>query len=398
MPAAHWMARHWRLWLPVACGLSLLMLVTGLWDSGSGPPVNPMTTLVPSQSTQVVATLDTPMEPGKNVVWCASFLAAWKELQQSVVAGPVLMEGGNPLAERLNGAEDPRNDMADDLCYTAAGWADKGIIERIQADVKERFLGALPPSFPGVVPDAVVAYAYLEMYLKFPIPYFQNHEPLMFTDGDGHRTAIRSFGIRSEEDHAYHELREQVQILYCDATGEFEKVEGPEFALDLCRSSQPNQMILARIPRKPTLADTWADLRARIEQYANEWGASLSRSNLSPEDVERRLGALADTQIVLVPEMHWRLSHRYTEIERKPFTAASRGTRLDVAQQDIQFRLDRSGAELRSEAKMYSAGAGLIREFKFDRPFLICVRKRGAAHPFFVVWVDNVALLHAWSE
>jgi hypothetical protein len=31
--------------------------------------------------------------------------------------------------------------------------------------------------------------------------------------------------------------------------------------------------------------------------------------------------------------------------------------------------------------------------FIFDRPFLIVVKKRGAEHPFFVMWVDNAELL-----
>jgi hypothetical protein len=57
----------------------------------------------------------------------------------------------------------------------------------------------------------------------------------------------------------------------------------------------------------------------------------------------------------------------------------------------IQFRLDRSGAELKSEAKLYAKP--MPKEFIFDRPFLICVKKRGAEHPFFVMWVDNVELL-----
>ena len=37
--------------------------------------------------------------------------------------------------------------------------------------------------------------------------------------------------------------------------------------------------------------------------------------------------------------------------------------------------------------------SGLSYQFKFDRPFLVMLRKRGTEHPFFVMWVDNAELL-----
>ena len=62
-----------------------------------------------------------------------------------------------------------------------------------------------------------------------------------------------------------------------------------------------------------------------------------------------------------------------------------------AAMQTIRFRLDRSGAELASEAQMPCKPSAT--HFVCDRPFLIVVKKRGAEHPFFVMWVDNAELL-----
>ncbi len=63
--------------------------------------------------------------------------------------------------------------------------------------------------------------------------------------------------------------------------------------------------------------------------------------------------------------------------------------------QAIQFRLDRSGAAVASEARMVAKTAAVRwpRQFLFTRPFLILMQKRGAANPFFVMWVDNAELL-----
>jgi hypothetical protein len=57
----------------------------------------------------------------------------------------------------------------------------------------------------------------------------------------------------------------------------------------------------------------------------------------------------------------------------------------------IQFRLDRSGAELASESKVVvKPGASF---FHFNRPFLIYMKKRSGEHPFFLMWVENAELL-----
>jgi hypothetical protein len=37
------------------------------------------------------------------------------------------------------------------------------------------------------------------------------------------------------------------------------------------------------------------------------------------------------------------------------------------------------------------------KKLHFDRPFLIYLKKRDAARPFFVMWVDNAELLQAWK-
>ncbi len=74
------------------------------------------------------------------------------------------------------------------------------------------------------------------------------------------------------------------------------------------------------------------------------------------------------------------------------FTATGQRLFLATALQVLQFKMDRKGAEVSSEAKMEALDGGAS-HFHFDRPFLIYLKKRGAKHPFFVMWVDNAELL-----
>jgi hypothetical protein len=57
----------------------------------------------------------------------------------------------------------------------------------------------------------------------------------------------------------------------------------------------------------------------------------------------------------------------------------------------MDFRLDRSGVELESEAKLFVTPIPI--NYVINRPFLIYVKKRGSDRPFFAMWVDNAELL-----
>lgn len=93
--------------------------------------------------------------------------------------------------------------------------------------------------------------------------------------------------------------------------------------------------------------------------------------------------------------MHWRVLHRFKELEDKEFLNPTlKGLFLNTAMQMTRFHLDRSGAELTSESKIfYLNGSSSHFCFDFNRPFLVLMKKRGGKEPFFVMWVDNAELL-----
>ena len=327
------------------------------------------------KTTKIFATLDAPIEKGKNTIWCASFLCAWKSLETDLAKEPVSLEGSPELAELLNKAADPRPNIPQDILYTAVGWNDKGIIQKIHDDLKKNFPDAAPPEFPEILPDSFVAYAYLEASLKFTIPYFQNRKPMIFTDSTGRQTEVNSFGIRKEDDYAYDKLRNQPRILYMSRD---EQYDLEECIIDLDHASEPIQIILALIEPRANLAETIESLNTKV-------AGEKEQNTISPVDV------------MLVPDIYFRISHHYSEIEWKKFeNAALENQQLDAAMQDISFRLDRSGAELKSEAKEYCKPAETY--FIFNRPFLICMKTRGTKEPFFVMWVDNAELLNPWRS
>ncbi len=329
--------------------------------------------------TQVVATLDAPIQKGKNVIWCASFQAAWKKLQNDLAGGPVQLEGNPALADALNQASTPGREIPTGSLYTAVGWEDKGILEQIRRGVAQQFPGSEPPTFPGIISGSFVAYSHLEARVRFGLPYFQSTKPLEFIGGDGKKTAVSSFGIREEDEYAYKELRKQPRVLFSTISGAQPLIrpsEPPEYVVDLDRASESSQILVAMVPRAGTLADTLA----AVEQKTASRSAAVDHPGIGINDV------------LLVPDVVYRVIHHFADLEGRRFqNPALKNQRMDVAQQDVLFRLDRSGAELRAESKTYVMPAPT--HFVFDHPFLITMRKRGETRPYFVMWVDNAELL-----
>ncbi len=370
-------------------GFAITTALLSLAGCGSPPAAQPVSTpTFEGQSdqlkqTRVVATLDAALDPSVNTIWCATLNAAWKELQEASEQPPSLA-GAEAMCAALNSARDTRPDLPAGQSFSAAGAADQGILQKIDSGVRRLFPHRPVPSFPGIAPDSLVLYGYLETKLGFTIPYFQNDQPLRFTDGQGHSTPVRSFGIRKQDDYAYRKLRNQVGLLYRG-----ERQEQPlnkqaarvDFAIDLCRDSKPAQLVIARVPPEATLAETLAELDRRITAYAKtDWAGH----GFGPNDV------------LLVPEMAWHIVHRFAELEGKPFSGpAWSGKRIDVCQQEIQFRMDRGGVELESEAKAYALPIPTY--FEADGPFLLYMKKRDATQPFFVMWVANAELLSKWG-
>ena len=110
----------------------------------------------------------------------------------------------------------------------------------------------------------ILAYAYLRASVPFTLPFFDNDEEFHFTDGRGQKTRVSSFGLRWKDISRYRDLRDQVDVLYLHRDREWETPN--EYALDLCRDSKPNQVIVARIPRKETIQATLKDCEQKIAE------------------------------------------------------------------------------------------------------------------------------------
>ena len=213
------------------------------------------------------------------------------------------------------------------------------------------------------------------------ILYIQNDQPLVFTDRTGRETEVSSFGIRKKDECDLEKLRQQPKVLYR------KRGTGPdnpsEFIVDLDGASQPNQIILALIEPKSTLAKTVVEAEKKTGDYS-----------LDGENIE---GSLDIKDVLLVPDIAWNITHHFAELEGRMFKNAQlKEHKVQIVQQDIAFSLNKNGAELRS-ISFFSLIKSAPFRYTFNRPFLLYMKKRGATQPYFAMWVENAELLAKWK-
>ena len=347
------------------------------------------------KQTSVVATLDCPMPEHQNVIWCSTFQMAWDKLKNDIIGELVKVLGAEELAARLNQSKISEADLEAESFYATAGFVGKGIIEQIQKEMEKHFPSEPVPVFneldtlsPDMIHETIVTYSYLEIDVGFKYPFHKTDGAFTFQDSKGKRIGVTAFCTDKEGlDLA---LREQVEILYYK---EDERLNTAEFVVDLCKYTQPYQVILALVPRCDTLGETVAIVEEKISEFKQNPKYEILR--------KLRLPDFMPGDSVIVPDVLYKLTHHFKELEGKklgnqPWRA--QGYFILKAIQMIDFALSRTGVTLKSEARIIAPPAARMpvpRRLYFNRPFLVYVKKRqGGTNPFFVMWVDNVELMN----
>jgi hypothetical protein len=338
------------------------------------------------KQTTFVPTLDSNLPEHKNVIWCATFQMAWDKFKNDIIKEPVKLIDAQNFADRLNSSEYSPENLDADSYYTAAGFVKDGIIEKVKADMAKRFPDEPRPVFNKsykTLPGAVLAYAYLNANIKFKYDFFNYKKTFTFESSNKDKTDVTAFCGQLDENYSsdnYQKIREQVQVLY------YEQVKDESsnyFAVDLCKYTQPYQVILALVPQKDTFEEMISDVENKIASYKNyywNW----------PEFIQ--------TDKLIVPDVIANIKHDYKELIMKRIgNVPWNGYFIVDAMQTIDFSLNKSGVVLKSQSR---GGGGMMggsaepRYLYFNRPFLVYAKKRQPdSKPFFAMWIDNAEVM-----
>jgi hypothetical protein len=293
---------------------------------------------------KIVDGLNTPLAPKQSTGWTAALSMGWKEAEAELFHGQILLVDAPHLRDQICSTDLISKDLPPNwvILKTEKGPTGASIQSRLQAK------------------------------MPFVTPFFQNDQPLEFHDSAGVTHKVAAFGIRAQDEYAYYQLRNQVEVLFRTERED----SGPvppldEYGLDLCRSSKPWRLIVAAIHRPESLA---AGI-TRVQKLTRE----------CPRDPAYQY-AIGPNDQLLVPEQHLESSSRAIHTMKSPAGPVP----LQITQ-TIQWNLDRGGAELKTEAKLEVLPIPSL--YYFDKPYLIYVETREKHQPIFAMWVDSADCL-----
>ncbi|AKT37021.1 hypothetical protein [Chondromyces crocatus] len=321
--------------------------------------------------TQVTARLDEPLSAGSNLLFCSTFQLAWNELR-AALGGAIRLQGDPLLAVALE-REGPTADDLDVGSYVARGGVGPGFLREVERALRQTFGDRDDFMLPGrLEPSAILAYAYLSKDLAFRTP-FEVERKLGIVFHGGERVAC--FGVwGAQEDPLRAKRAAQVVVHHVS--------EGGSFVLELITDAEADRLIVACIPREPSLL-------AMVDE-------ALARANHKPGLWSRLRGevALGKRDVVKIPMIDVDVLRNYAEIGQRKVLDQEHV--IEEAKQRIRFRLDEKGAILRSAGVIVAPRGGPRgRHFVCDRPFLVAMVRAGRRYPYFAAWIEDPELLVA---
>lgn len=323
------------------------------------------------RATHVSAVLGAPIQPGTNLLWCATFQLAWNEATEFFGEGLSFVEDV-PLAATLNRKEFNKGDLDEASYVTFGGVFSPGVPDRIQREVSRKFGPDFNPQLasPPTANTVAFFYACLSKNLAFEKEFQRIEHPLVFGTNE-----VAAFGIEPGYPGSWR-LRQQVRFLDYQNTN--------DFIIELKTSSKTDTLLLAKMPPQQTLAETVKEVTRRASGHA------------SPD---------VGFNSLLIPKTDFQLTRTYGELLDKHLalkrTTDWNGYWIAVAEQNVRFRLDEKGAALKSEASVAVASEATLAEpvdLVFDKPFLVLLQRVGADSPYFALWIDNAELLVPWNS
>jgi hypothetical protein len=318
------------------------------------------------KSTIVTPHLEQKIEEGKNALWCITYQLAWNEFCD-LVGGQVKVKSPSKMVDILNKKKTTKKDL-DEKDYVAKAGKGDACVDEIRYELKRKFEGQASPELLNKHTQTDInwiIYAYLFKHLPFEHVFLRYHNELDFQG-----KLVDDFGVPGFRGSEHlKEIAEEVMVL--------DYKNDDDFIIELKTTAKNDRLILAKISPKGTLGETVKNVENRIKKA-------------KPSKIRQY-------EAVGVPVFNFDILREYEELIGDTIISKDKiidGTTIDVAAQSIRFRLDETGAVLKTEAVSTSiGGASDIRSFIFDKPFLILLKRKQAKNPYFALWVGNSELL-----
>lgn len=312
-------------------------------DGNNFPKVKNLTDF---PNTEFLPTLEHPLSKDKNGIYAASLLYCWDEIKKAV-GEPIVIDKKFADLTLVNNSKSHLNVLKPNEYTSSVEFEGQNI------KAKAEFKKSLP----------------LEVKLK----EFSNY--LKFDN-----VKVQSFGIN------YYavEMLKAFRILYYQ--------DDDNFIIKLNPDDNEHEIILfkSNFGAMKTIKETIIATDEKIE---------IGKKEKLQKDLNWKYHFQAGDNLV-IPKFKFNLENDFLNLVGSNFSGKSGGYLILKAYQRTAFLIDHNGAEVESEAKIVvmksEESDKPIQKFKtmkFDKPFLLLMKRVDNKNPYFAMWVANAELM-----
>jgi hypothetical protein len=331
---------------------------------------------------RLVPTPNAEIEGANSLVYCPTLQIAWEGLER-LVGGPIEMQDQVPLVAELNNGHCPTNVVPEAAHVFMAGSIRQGIKQKIEEAIRSKFGSAAPTltTFAEATSNDMVAYSCLVRELPFPKKFVRSATiPLAFKF-EKKSMGVEFFGVPPADSEKY---ARYVDIIHYG--GDY------DYSIRLRSQIKGEYIVLSMMSRPDTLAEGIEIIRQQLESPRKD-----SFEVMIKGERQSYMNVLSRGEILAIPVMNLKIARNFDDacgrlLKNKGFE----GAYLLQVYQDIAFKMDESGASVRSQAVAELTFMGeppKPRRFAFDRPFLMTVWQEKAPQPYLAIWVASPDIL-----
>jgi len=297
------------------------------------------------EKTDFLPTLEHKIDRQKNSIYCVTLLYAWDEIRK-VINQPFIIS---------------QNDEDLLLLHSSKSFID--VLKRDEYSTEIAVNG-----------DEIIAKSKFEKSLPFETKLNSYKNKLTFK-----KEPVASFGVNG---YAKREQLRIIEIVYYE--------DDNNFIIKLLPEDKNHEIILFKTEK---IFNSIAEMNVEILRLTN-----VGKNARDDQQQYWKYGFNREDEII-IPKFLFNIETNYASLEGKTFSAATTSYLITEAWQRTAFRLEESGAEIESEARITTVECPPrvdtfpSKRMIFNNDFLILLQRTDAKNPYFGLWVANTELM-----
>ncbi len=328
-----------------------------------------------ASSSQHVTTLNESLEKDSNAVYCPIFYFIWDILKEKIVKeNKIEFQEPSDFIKFLNNSSYSADNFLKEYFWAdiILGYEGFDINNYIKEKNKEKFQEDIKELEQKFKEYDAVGYSAFFKNIFFYFKFYEIEKGIDFFSETGYVKNVPAFGLIEYKTDYDWDISNQINIL--------DFINDDDFIIKINLPDKDVDLILAKIPKKDNFDLMWKDCLGRINN--------------------NKLDSFHKGYSIIIPKVEFYRDEDFPGIKGKGLlNKEKQGWFFSAFITQIGFQMNNLGIKdmagqgnfvLTRNIYLQEKEAKDIKRFIFDKPFLIALRKKGQAEPFFLLWINNI--------